>query len=609
MFVLPNENAPYTLVSRFAVCCALLRSIWSSLENTVDPWIERLWPVLEQECERKSDTGAVNGTAAAIVNQANGNGHNLAAAAPAAATNGNAAATDTVNQALAQLTVSPSTFASHPKLPVDYALLEGVAELTGVAKLPAETCVLTTTGRKVPVPWDGQENARYFTGETKEKAKANGTTVVASPVESDGGTAAVTSSPYTAERPFMARIHGVRCLTTGAAVKRTLHVELDTYGMEWSYTPGDAFGIWAPNDHKLVMSVLERLGVHGDEEVVVTAKSGGMREFVCNGAWLYSLFSSFMLLALHPYFQDPPSHLKSPTTVYDIFRYQVSITSAAIPRKAFYRLLAEYATDLAEKKALLYLSSKQGSDELKRLLSFSPSLFDWLVTFSSVRPDVQRLLDVLLPLVPRHYSITSTPLEHPHHVHCAFNVVEYDRPAPLSDRGHGVCTPWIDTLSGHVPAALNVREPMPLVAPDREVYLPIFPYPSKDFLVPDDDGVPWILIGPGTGIAPFLGFCKHRQLRASPERASSVGTTAGGKKAPVWVFFGCRNADADFLHRDAWEKMLASGTVTKLVTAFSRDEGATPTSKYVQHRLVEHGAAVYGMMVEQQGRIFVCGYD
>jgi len=107
--------------------------------------------------------------------------------------------------------------------------------------------------------------------------------------------------------------------------------------------------------------------------------------------------------------------------------------------------------------------------------------------------------------------------------------------------------------------------------------------------VPEDNSLPMIMVGPGTGIAPFRAFLQERQFRNAP-----------GKN---WLFFGDRNASTDFIYRDEIEAMQASGLLTRLDLAFSRDQNA---KIYVQDRMLENGAELFAWL-EQGGYFFVCG--
>jgi len=126
-----------------------------------------------------------------------------------------------------------------------------------------------------------------------------------------------------------------------------------------------------------------------------------------------------------------------------------------------------------------------------------------------------------------------------------------------------------------------------LVTPETDVRC--FFIPNKSFRVPDNNALPMIMVGPGTGIAPFRAFLQERQHRQAP-----------GKN---WLFFGDRNAATDFIYRDELQTMLDSGLLTRLDLAFSRDQ---KEKIYVQDRMREHAGELFAWL-EQGGYFFVCG--
>jgi sulfite reductase (NADPH) flavoprotein alpha-component len=119
--------------------------------------------------------------------------------------------------------------------------------------------------------------------------------------------------------------------------------------------------------------------------------------------------------------------------------------------------------------------------------------------------------------------------------------------------------------------------------------VPIYIQPNKKFRLPRDSGAPVIMIGPGTGIAPFRGFLHERQ--------------ATGAKGKNWLFFGERSAATDFLYRDELEAMQADGHLTQLHTAFSRDQ---EKKIYVQDRMLEESAQMWRWL-QDGASVYVCG--
>ena len=113
--------------------------------------------------------------------------------------------------------------------------------------------------------------------------------------------------------------------------------------------------------------------------------------------------------------------------------------------------------------------------------------------------------------------------------------------------------------------------------------------PNKAFRVPADDDAPMIMVGPGTGIAPFRAFLEERRAR--------------GAKGANWLFFGDQHRASDFIYEDEISAMSASGLLTRLDLAFSRDQAE---KIYVQDRMAENGRDLYAML-EEGGHFYVCG--
>lgn len=109
-----------------------------------------------------------------------------------------------------------------------------------------------------------------------------------------------------------------------------------------------------------------------------------------------------------------------------------------------------------------------------------------------------------------------------------------------------------------------------------------------------------IMVGAGTGVAPFLGFVQHRELLLKDASSAS-----GDKTNDWWLFFGCRNENKDFLYREQLEGSVERGVLHKLTVAFSRD---TEEVIYVQHRMVEHGAELAARLLNSNASIYVCGF-
>ncbi|WP_067815949.1 bifunctional nitrate reductase/sulfite reductase flavoprotein subunit alpha [Nocardia inohanensis] len=188
-----------------------------------------------------------------------------------------------------------------------------------------------------------------------------------------------------------------------------------------------------------------------------------------------------------------------------------------------------------------------------------------------VQADLVEWLGTLKKLQPRQYSISSSPLVSPHEVQLTVSVVRYGDPAAIGSaaRRGGVCSSFL--------------------ADRADADIPIFLQRSPHFRPPLDPNAPMIMVGPGTGIAPFRGFLQERK--------------ALGCKGRNWLFFGDQHAKDNFYYRAELEDMFRSGFLTRLDLAFSRDQRERI---YVQHRMIEHGAELWAWLREG-GHFYVCG--
>ncbi|MFC6013707.1 molybdopterin-dependent oxidoreductase [Nocardia lasii] len=186
-----------------------------------------------------------------------------------------------------------------------------------------------------------------------------------------------------------------------------------------------------------------------------------------------------------------------------------------------------------------------------------------------VRTDLVDWLGTLKKLQPRQYSISSSPLTTPDEVQLTVGIVRYGDPVGTSSRRGGVCSTFLA---------------------DRDTTeVPIFLQRAPHFRPPADPNAPMIMVGPGTGIAPFRGFLHERR---------AIGATGRN-----WLFFGDQHAAQNFYYRAELEDMFRSGFLTRLDLAFSRDQRERV---YVQHRMIEHGAELWSWL-RDGGHFYVCG--
>ena len=248
------------------------------------------------------------------------------------------------------------------------------------------------------------------------------------------------------------------------------------------------------------------------------------------------------------------------TTLHDVLTHHLQIT------RLNRRIVKDYAM-IGNCTRLLDLLVPEQQAHLDKYV-YDRGLIDLLVEFPGVVQDPAELVAMLPKLTPRLYSISSSPAAHAGEIHTTVAVVRYN--AHNRERG-GVCsTLFADRAS----------------VSDR---LPIYIQPNKKFRLPLEPDAPIIMIGPGTGVAPFRGFLHERR--------------ALGAKGRNWLFFGGRSASADYLYRDELEAMRDDGHLTRLDTAFSRDQ---VHKIYVQDRMLEQ-APLFWNWLQDGASVYVCG--
>lgn len=227
-------------------------------------------------------------------------------------------------------------------------------------------------------------------------------------------------------------------------------------------------------------------------------------------------------------------------------------------------------TKLAETVGSAFLKTLLADDAKDRLKDFvtGREILDAIQEFAPSGLAADALASIFRRLPPRLYSVASSPLAHPDEAHLTVSAVRYQSHGRARK---GVCSTYLADL----------------VKPGD--ITPLFVQPNKHFRLPVDGAAPVIMVGPGTGIAPFRAFVEHR---------AALGNT--GKN---WLFMGDQHYLYDFLYQLEWQDHLKSGALTRLDVAFSRDQ---PEKLYVQHRMRERAADLYAWL-EDGAHFYVCG--
>nr|XP_005289790.1 nitric oxide synthase, endothelial isoform X1 [Chrysemys picta bellii] len=362
-------------------------------------------------------------------------------------------------------------------------------------------------------------------------------------------------------RVFPCRVLSVQNLQSKESSRATILVRLDTAGQpELQYLPGDHVGIFPANRPELVQELLERVeDPPPDEEPVgveflETATSGGRAS--PKASWV-------------PLSRLPPCTLRQALTFF------LDITTPPSPQ--LLQLLATLAEDGAEREQLQRLS--QDARQYEEWKWFRcPTLGQVLEQFPSLALPASLLLTQLPLLQPRYYSVSSAPSAHPGQIHLTVAVLAYHSQDGQGPLHFGVCSTWLAQLQ-------------------EGDTVPAFIRGAPSFRLPQDPSVPCILVGPGTGIAPFRGFWQQRLHDMETE---------GLRVGEMTLVFGCRCARLDHLYQQEVLEAQQKGALSRVLTAFSRDPDVPKA--YVQDILrTQLVGDVYQVLCQRGGHLYVCG--
>jgi cytochrome P450/NADPH-cytochrome P450 reductase len=327
--------------------------------------------------------------------------------------------------------------------------------------------------------------------------------------------------------------------------RSTRHIEVQL-PPNMSYRVGDHLSVVPRNDPALVDSVARRFGFLPADQIRLQVAEGRRAQLPVGDAVsvgrLLSEFVELQQVATRKQIQIMSEHTRCPMTKPKLLAL-VGDDAAATER---------YRTDVLGKRK---------------------SVFDLLEEHPACELPFHAFLEMLSLLAPRYYSISSSPSADP--TRCSITAAVVEAPAS-SGRGiyRGVCSNYLAGRRAGDTIHATVRET------------------KAGFRLPDDPSVPIIMIGPGTGLAPFRGFLQERAAR------KAKGTGIG----PAMLFFGCRHPNQDYLYADELKAFAADG-IAELHTAFSRGEGP---KTYVQQLVVAQKERVWSL-IEKGAIIYVCG--
>lgn len=319
--------------------------------------------------------------------------------------------------------------------------------------------------------------------------------------------------------PFPAKIKERVLLSKPGSSKKTFHIVLDIKDSGMTFKVGDAIGIYPHNDPALVQKILKALNADPKTPVIHPRT----REKLL----LSTFFSEKVNLA--------------------------RLTSGLI------KLCAPY------NETLLFLL-----DDKTALLDYvhSHDLLDFLTDVDTSSISIQDICAQINPLLPRFYSIASSPKHASKEIHLTVALTSFEHQGEVR---YGVASNFLCHL-----------------AKEEETLIPSYIQPTPHFTLPQDLKASIIMVGPGTGVAPFRGFLQER-----------VRVNAPGRN---WLFFGERNRALDFYYEDFWTQLSLQNKL-RLDTAFSRDQ---KEKIYVQHRLLEQGKEIW-QWLEEGAFFYICG--
>ncbi|KAL0132349.1 hypothetical protein PUN28_000258 [Cardiocondyla obscurior] len=354
--------------------------------------------------------------------------------------------------------------------------------------------------------------------------------------------------PYDAKNPFLAAVKVNRELHGPTSDRSCMHIEFDIESSKMRYETGDHLAVYPVNDAELVNKIGEKCGVDLDTVFTLTNTDEESTK-------------------KHP-FPCPCSYRTALTHYLDI---------TSNPRTHVLKELAEYTSDPADKEKLKLMASTsaEGKAAYQQWINQeNRNIVHILEDIPSLKPPLDHLCEILPRLQCRYYSISSSPKLYPTSVHITAVVVEYKTPTGRINKG--VTTSWLKQKHPSSPPCV----------------VPIFVRKSQ-FRLPTRSSTPIIMVGPGTGLAPFRGFIQERDF--ARKEGKETGDTI--------LYFGCRKSQEDYLYREELEEYVKNGTLI-LHAAFSREQ---EHKVYVTHLLEKNKEEIWRVIGEQNGHIYVCG--
>ncbi|ORX54663.1 hypothetical protein BCR36DRAFT_581547 [Piromyces finnis] len=373
--------------------------------------------------------------------------------------------------------------------------------------------------------------------------------------------------------------------------RECLHLDIDISNSNITYNAGDHVAIYARNNEFIVNELLSLLGISDKADSIITLEKNPKSK------------------------SHIAANISMPCTIRTALTYYLDINANLKIRQ--FEIISNYTENLEEQKYYnnIIEDFKNNSANMEKYQKTLPQL---LKECPETKIPIEVVLGDLLPrIMPRYYSISSSPKTNPNTLSITAILVRYPHFTTSSSDlqlnkmvyKEGLCTGYLNTIykslqnEGAIEQMINELNYEVTNLHPPKLMLPISIRESS-FKLPRDTTLPIIMIGPGTGIAPFRGFIQERMWEIRQNK--TVGKTI--------LFFGCRNRNQDYLYREELESLCNELEERKnqnkksfelqIINAFSRE---TNKKVYVQHRLAEHGEMIWELIREKRAHIYICG--
>jgi len=377
-------------------------------------------------------------------------------------------------------------------------------------------------------------------------------------------------SDWSAKNPYSSNLTENFVLNGEGSRKETRHIVFDLGDSGLQYKAGDALGVIPRCPPELAEDVLASCGFSGDEEVDTHLGPCGLRQALTERYEIHRI-SKKWIEQLGPRLSSGAADIE----IRIVHRQRTSSRDGSV-------LIDWNGSGAEDDVPVGYVEIGSASDPAETLWAeltgdskamedyiWSRDYIDGLADFGHIGFTPQQLVDGMDRLKPRLYSIASSPDFEPGMVHLTVAIVRYNH----HDRDRaGLCT-------GFMADRCEVGE----------TDIGVFMSPTRSFVLPEDRSTDIIMVGPGTGIAPFRAFLQQRQME--------------GDSGRNWLFFGDWTEEGEYLYRDEMEAWRESGLINRHDLAWSR---AGPEKVYVQHLMEQHGEEIWNW-IDDGAYFYVCG--